>query len=358
MCPRPVSATRDALLCVGCGSSNYYYDTPAGGEPGARVCADCGVVQNGRIIFDYMYGRTVPSRSSNYKRIHHWHERISQLLLMESAIPPKHMLQIGQKLATESYTVLSKDSIRAVLRSLGLQVYIEKWLQIIERLTGVMPPCPGPMVLEQLDSLFLELQRPFSAHKAENRRNFLNYNYVFCRLFQKMNCTKFCMFFPLIRSKMKMRALDEMWNAMATSIDWEVTPLQSVVAFSVKLPPPELLLQHLQLRVALEAPVVPRPMLPKRESRMLGLRLPGKPLPKPTPRHLVQSEPPLQTLALRLKRKRSTPASPPRSPSPEADQSHSARPRTESPEPSSSSLETLLEITNAALSQYPSTAVA
>lgn len=304
LCPRPANATRDALLCAGCGGASYHYDTPVGGEPGARVCSDCGVVQNGRIIFETMYGRAVPSRTSNYKRIHHWHERISQLLLMESAIPSHHMLAIGRKLVAESYTVLNKDTIRAVLRSLGLQVYIEKWLQVIERCTGVVPPCPGPTVLQQLDSLFLEMQRPFNACKFDKRRNFLNYNYVFCRLFQKMGCTKFCMFFPLIRSKSKLRALDEMWVAMTATVGWEAPPLQNVAAFSVKLTPDDTLLARLAMRAASETLVVPLPMLPKRECRMLGLRPSGPPLQRPTPRHLALSEPPIQTLALRLKRKR------------------------------------------------------
>ena len=206
--PRPVYASREHLLCVGCGGEHFTYNTRGSNEPGARICNDCGAVQPGSIIFEQMYGYKLSTRSSNYKRIHHWHERISQLMLMESQIPVEHMVAIGEKLLDGSTTVISKDTIRAVLRSLGLQVYIEKWLQIIERCTGVLPPCPGPVVLNRLDELFIDLQRPFVAHKLEGRRNFLNYNYVFCRLFQRMNCTKFCMFFPLIRSKVKLKALD------------------------------------------------------------------------------------------------------------------------------------------------------
>ena len=49
---------------------------------------------------------------------------------------------------------------RRPLRSLNLQVYIEKWLQIIERCTGIVPPCPGPVILERLDQQFIELEKP------------------------------------------------------------------------------------------------------------------------------------------------------------------------------------------------------
>lgn len=307
--PRPALATRDALLCVCCGGSDFTYDTAVnGGVAGARVCNECGAVQPGNIIHEYLYGRTITTRTSNYKRIHHWHERLSQLMLMESQIPPEHMLAIGEKLLDGSHAVASKDAIRSVLRSLGLQVYIEKWLQIIERCTGVTPPCPGPVVLKRLDELFIELQVPFDCHKHKGRRNFLNYNYVFCRLFQMMNCTKFCMFFPLIRSKVKLRALDDMWTAMANSVGWSTPPLQQVPAFSVRLDQPALSLERLRTQCVSPAPVEMQVV----RSRTAGHTWDRPPLmrrpPERPPRHSVPPEQRPQTLSLRLKRKRSEPA--------------------------------------------------
>lgn len=307
--PRPACASRDALLCIGCGHSAFTFNNTGGHEPGARVCNNCGAVQPGSIIFEQMFGRSVPTRTSNYKRIHHWHERISQLMLMESQIPPEHMVAIAEKLLDGTYTTVSKDAIRTVLRSLGLQVYIEKWLQIIERCTGVLPPCPGPVVLNHLDTLFSELQRPFDAHKLAARRNFLNYNYVFCRLFQRMGCIKFCMFFPLIRSKVKLRALDEMWNAMAQSINWPAPPLQQVAAFAVRLEKPADLLLRLKFRCASVAPAVPRTIPMKTAIQTWDRRRPvGRPPVRAT-RRLVPPEQRPQTLALRLKRKRNMTAS-------------------------------------------------
>ena len=130
--------------CRGCGGGNYCFGTSASGDIGAKICTDCGAVEDRAVIFERMFDRQLPTRSSNYKRIHHWHERVSQLLLLESPIPGDHMLAIGEKLLDGSHTVINKDTIRAALRSLGLQVYIEKWLQIIQRTTGVVPPSPPP----------------------------------------------------------------------------------------------------------------------------------------------------------------------------------------------------------------------
>ena len=177
----------------------------------------------------------VASNSSNYKRIHHWHERISQLLITESPIPDEEFIQIAAKLLEGGFTVINKDVIRTILRSLNMQLYIEKWLQIIFRITMIMPPIPGSSLIRQLDELFLELQEPFECYRANGRKNFLNYNYVFCRLFQKMGCTQYCMFFPLIKSQAKVRALDDMWTKMATSIKWQTPSLKQVQPFAVRL---------------------------------------------------------------------------------------------------------------------------
>lgn len=246
-------SSRDAgRSCAACGCTSFSYSSSNSSHPGSAVCDHCGAVRQGNVYWDFMYGASVPVKTSNYKRIHHWHERISQLLLQESYIPREQMLQIARLLCDGSHKVINKDVIRAVLRSLNLQQYIEKWLQIIQRITHVAPPTPGPMLVQQLDALFQELQRPFDACELPKRKNFLNYNYVFCRLFQKLNCTQFCMFFPLIKSKAKLRALDEMWFQMVAKIGWPATELRPVAPFAVRLVQPHLLLQQLEQTV--EAP--------------------------------------------------------------------------------------------------------
>ena len=301
--PHPAPALRDAMLCVSCGSDRYSYNNSGSCEAGSRVCDDCGVVQPGNVIFEHMFGRRCSTKSSNYKRIHHWHERVSQMLIMESRIPPEHMVVIGEKLLNGSHTIISKDTIRTVLRSLNLQVYIEKWLQIIERCTGVHPPCPGPTILGHLDQQFLEIEKPFLDTKPDSRRNFLNYNYVFCRLLQRMGCTKFCMFFPLIRSKHKLRALDETWFKMSELLQWPQVPLEAVHPFAVKVHDASSLLLRLKATISSLAPSVPRPM-PFR--MVLNPRWANRRDAPKVARRLaeVRSEPKIQTLTLQLKRRK------------------------------------------------------
>ena len=220
--------------CVNCGG--VYFTTSSDALTSTvRVCSDCGVVQPGVDVSSLQSTEHISRKISNYKRVHHFHERVSQLLLHESPIPNEQFVQIASKLTDGTYSVINKDTIRAVLRSLNLQIYIEKWLQIIWRVTSITPPIPGSIILQQLDSMFNALQEPFRHYKIEGRKNFLNYNYVFCRLFQEIGCPQFSMFFPLIKSKQKLKALDDMWRPMIESIGWTFKPLQPAPAFAVRL---------------------------------------------------------------------------------------------------------------------------
>ena len=258
--------------CVACFGNRLSYAGSGTSHPGSLVCDNCGVVQPGCVFYETMYGRDVARTSSNYKRIHHWHERISQLLLLETPIADDEMLLIAAKLLDGTHAVACKDTIRAILRSLNLQLYIEKWLQIIFRCTNIAPPVPGSGLIQKLDEMFSLLQEPFNCFRTDGRKNFLNYNYVFCRLFQLLDCTQFCMFFPLIKSKQKLKQLDDTWLQMATSLKWEVKPLVQVAPFAVKIERPDLSMQNLRSQCERSALAELHTELPIAVSRTLDRR--------------------------------------------------------------------------------------
>jgi hypothetical protein len=301
---RPVPV-EPGSCCVSCGGGELDYAGSMSSHPGSLVCNRCGVVQPGCVFYETMYGRDCPRKTSNYKRIHHWHERVSQLLLMESQIPYHEMLRIAEKLCDGTHAVIDKDTVRSVLRSLNLQLYIEKWLQIIFRVTRIAPPIPGSLLIQMLDQLFLDLQEPFNCYRVKGRKNFLNYNYVFCRLFQKLECHQFCMFFPLIKSKQKLRQLDDMWSNMVGAIDWEVKPLEYVAPFAVHLEQPALLLQRLASEYVPPVLAGIQPTQLKTVFRTLGRRSAEKLVAERQPHHSKQFEQESQTPAVGSKRRRS-----------------------------------------------------
>lgn len=297
--------------CVSCGHRGISFSGSDSSYPGSAVCDECGVVQPGLVLFETMYGFDLPTKASNYKRIHHWHERISQLLLCESQISARDMLAIAERLCDGTHTVISKDSIRAVLRSLNMQQYIEKWLQIIYRITHIAPPTPGSSLIRKLDEMFLELQEPFNCHRDNARKNFLNYNYVFCRLLQMLKCTQFCMFFPLISSS-KIKKLDVVWNKMATTLKWPVEPLEQVDPFAVRLEQPLLSLQRLASECDSQVPIAPRIASMQMVFRTLDRRSVARVLAGPKRRRSDPSESESQTGAAEQKRRRCAAAGRPR----------------------------------------------
>jgi hypothetical protein len=220
MLPTPTIST-----CCGQAYITCYKD-------GHEVCGECGICRYGA-VFNYLSSRTVP-HCSNYKRLHHFHERISQLLLQESVIPLEHFESIKEKL--QHYPTLCKSNIRAVLRSLKMQKYIEKWLQIIHRVAQVKPPSFPTQIMLQLDAMFVALEEPFERYKPATRKNFLNYNYTFHRFFQMMGVPQYSMFFPMIKSKQKLLQLDRIWADICVDLQWVYTPLIVVREFSVVNP--------------------------------------------------------------------------------------------------------------------------
>ena len=199
---------------------------------GGNVCSNCGMVQLEQVYQDAVQ---FVRKLSNYKRIHHFHERISQLMLNESTIPSEHLARITQSFKESSAILIDKCTVRKILRSLNLQVYIEKWLSIIWHIAGVRPPPLSQKIMIKLDLMFIALQGPFARCKPDHRKNFLNYNYVFNRLFDLLGLPEYNMFFPLIKSKSKIKALDETWERMCLELGWENRPLVQPKTFIVKV---------------------------------------------------------------------------------------------------------------------------
>jgi hypothetical protein len=230
LAPKGNSGTQrdNDTCCNRCGSCNMvlcYAD-------GCHVCSDCGEVSL-QPVFERAWNFV--RKFSNYKRIHHFHERLSQYLLAESCVPAADMARIQTAFKESKFTTINKTNVRQILRSLKMQRYIEKWLQIIWSLTGASPPPFSARVCMQLDLMFISMQIPFMTARPADRKNFLKYNYVFNRLLQKLELYDHCMFFPLIKSKSKLHALDNMWRGICDMLNWEYTALRVVRPFSIKV---------------------------------------------------------------------------------------------------------------------------
>ena len=256
--------------CRYCGCRRISVDDSAGCR-GSRVCDGCGAVQD-TVVFDELIGMPpMGVRPSNYRRVHHFHERVSQLLCRESQVPAASMLLICERLLEgKERVILSKDVVRQVLRHLKMQIYIEKWLSIISFCSSTTPPIPGPSVLQRLDYMFSELQSVWELCRPPGRANFLNYNFVFGVLFTRLGFPEMVAFFPQIKSRAKLRVLNECYRDMCAHLDWsEPTELPSVAPYSVCVSSPQTQLSRLRQLLASQEKAEPKTAYSRKEGRLL-----------------------------------------------------------------------------------------
>jgi hypothetical protein len=207
-------------------------------EAGDYVCVECGLCQPGRAYYvecwDDQERITVGPREG-YKPIHHWHERLSQYHLQESAINPEHWATILDQLLTARPKALCKETIRKILRTAKLQRYNENWLQIINRVTGYVPPRIEQNEVLLLDRIFEGVCVPFSLFKPAARKNLLNYNFVLYRLFELIGRGDCLCHFPQLKTHAKWLELDRVWGQICEYNDWQHPPYEAQTWLAVPM---------------------------------------------------------------------------------------------------------------------------
>lgn len=216
---RSLKPERRSNTCLHCNG-----DVVLDPEGGFYVCVSCGVVVNGRAYYvdswDDQDRCTVPPREG-YKPIHHWHERIAQYHLEETRICAADWMAIVEALLLARPKQLCKETIRKILRGIRLQRYNENWLQIINRVTGYVPPRLLQNELILLDKVFDGVCAPFHLFKSKARKNLLNYNFVLYRLFELIGRHDGLRHFPQLKTRSKWLELDRVWAQICAFNRWE-----------------------------------------------------------------------------------------------------------------------------------------
>ena len=193
---------------------------------GQYVCSKCGLV-NAMPVIEHVFSSVLQGRLfSSYKRAYHWNERIIQFLCMETPIPRAHMAAIKAAFAGVPARKVTKNAIRAVLRTLKWSTpYGEKWISIRCEVTGEAPPNPETVLLEFLRKIFPFMEAAFTAVCPEGRTSMISYNYLFVRALQFRNEHRFMKYFPLVKQKVKVRAISVIWGIMCGVQGWPEHPL-------------------------------------------------------------------------------------------------------------------------------------
>jgi Zn ribbon nucleic-acid-binding protein len=197
---------------------------------GHMVCVECG--HSDRIIVDMekinFKDPFYENKSTGYKRMNHFSELMNQFQAKETTeisqqIYNSIIIEI-KKQKIKDPNRLSKKIMRNILKKLELNQYFEHIPFIINRLTGAPPPTITREIEEKLKQMFKEIQEPFRLYKPSSRKNFLNYNYVFHKFFELLEMDHFLQYFPLLKSPVKLREQEEIYEKICKHLKWEFIP--------------------------------------------------------------------------------------------------------------------------------------
>ena len=194
---------------------------------GTIYCQKCGYIELIVIDSDKPSYKDPPPEATYfaYKRINHFNELLAQIQAKESTdIPQEVFNKIINEIKKERINDLSKlsnEKIRSFLKKLGLNKYYEHVPHIINKLNGLPPPILTRDIEERLRIMFKEIQGPFMEICPKNRKNFLNYYYVFHKFVELLSLDEYKSLFPLLKSREKLHQQDIMWKKICAKLNWE-----------------------------------------------------------------------------------------------------------------------------------------
>jgi uncharacterized Zn finger protein (UPF0148 family) len=199
---------------------------------GILVCPSCGSEEYALVVSDFPSFRDPPKERNNYayKKINHLNEILNQFQAKESTIIPEEVMNEVvmeiKKLRIDNIADLSEENIRQILKKLNRSKYYEHRAHILSRLNGNPPPTITPEIEEKIRAMFQEIQAPFLLYCPNDRTNFLSYSYILYKFFELLDLDEYKVFFPLLKSRDRLIAHDQIWKKICDDLNWEF--IQSV----------------------------------------------------------------------------------------------------------------------------------
>jgi len=194
------------------------------------LCSFCGyqepiLVEQNRPILKQ---NTKDTSHFSYKRINHFREWLNQVQGKESTDIPNDIFEkILNEIKKEKITDTKKityNKMREILKRLRINKYYEHINYIINRINGIPTPQFSSELEEKLCSMFRDIQAPFLNHCPKERKNFLSYSYVLYKFFQILELKEYLKFFPLLKSREKLYAQDQIWKKICKEMNYKVIP--------------------------------------------------------------------------------------------------------------------------------------
>ena len=194
---------------------------------GILVCPRCGSEEYALVVSDFPSFRDPPKERNNYayKKINHLNEILNQFQAKESTIIPEDVmneviLEI-RKRRIANIADLTEEDIRQILKKLNRSKYYEHRAHILSRLNGNPPPTITPEIEEKIRAMFQDIQAPFLLYCPNDRTNFLSYSYILYKFFELLDLDEYKVFFPLLKSRDRLIAHDQIWKKICDYLQWE-----------------------------------------------------------------------------------------------------------------------------------------
>ena len=194
---------------------------------GILVCPRCGSEEYALVVSDFPSFRDPPKEKNNYayKKINHLNEILNQFQAKESTVIPEDVmnevvLEI-RKRRIANIADLTEEDIRQILKKLNRSKYYEHRAHILSRLNGNPPPTITPEIEEKIRAMFQDIQAPFLLYCPDDRTNFLSYSYILYKFFELLELDEYKVFFPLLKSRDRLIAHDQIWKKICDYLQWE-----------------------------------------------------------------------------------------------------------------------------------------
>ena len=194
------------------------------------ICNHCGyqeplLVEQNRPILKQ---NTKDTSHFSYKRINHFREWCNQVQGKESTDIPNEIFEkilneIKKEKIIDTKTI-TYNKMREILKRLRINKYYEHINYIINRINGIPTPQFSPELEDKLCNMFRDIQAPFLKHCPKDRKNFLSYSYVLYKFFQILGLNEYLKFFPLLKSREKLYAQDQIWKKICEDLNYIIIP--------------------------------------------------------------------------------------------------------------------------------------
>ena len=216
-------------LCKLCLKTNTMYEDFKGG---CEVCSECGYVSSMKIVTGTQSCKLSYNESQeyyntpkvDYKKINYFTEWLMQIQGKERiSVPDTVINDLLEELGQSSVNVnkLSHSYLKRLLKITNHSKYYDYIPSILKIISGIQPLSIPEPIEKVMKYMFGVVQNAWTIHKPDKRKNFFSYPYTFHKFCQILNLGEYLQYFPLLKSREKIKDQEILWEKLMTIIQQE-----------------------------------------------------------------------------------------------------------------------------------------